>query len=260
MGPAARGLDRRRGVRLCRSGSGAGLQPRSPGLCIRTRRSGRRLHRRPAGAGRGAAVAVHVPARLRAGADRRRAGDRSCRRGAAERRAGRLVRRCADRGAGDGRSVNRAAGHAGNERQRRLRAPGRATRRTTPGHPGAQRQAGHRLPRDRRVGPSGPAARDARRERPGHGPLDGRGRLPPGGMGDRPVVPDRGEPGRDPAGVERGHPGLSVGGEGAGGDDGLLFAGRTARRSSGAMPGPGCWRTGARAAGTSSRARQRRRS
>ena len=134
-GPAARGLDRRRGVGLCRSGSGAGLQPRSPGVCIRTRRGGRRLQRHPAGAGGGAAVAVHVPARLRAGTDRRRAGDRPCRRPAAERRAGRLVRRCAARGAGDGRDLDRAAGHAGNERQRRLRVPGRTTRGTTPGRP-----------------------------------------------------------------------------------------------------------------------------
>ena len=45
-------------------------------------------------------------------------------------------------------------------------------------------------------------------------------------VGARPVVPDRGEPGGNPARLQRRHPGLSLGREGAGADAGLLLARR----------------------------------
>ena len=54
-------------------------------------------------------------------------------------------------------------------------------------------------------------------------------RLPPRGVGDRPLVADRRQPGRDPARLQRGHPGVPVGREGDRDDDGLLV-GRRLRR------------------------------
>jgi hypothetical protein len=51
---------------------------------------------------------------------------------------------------------------------------------------------------------------------PRHGALDRRGRLPPHRMGDRPLLADRRQPGRDPARLQRGHPGVPLGGEGDG--------------------------------------------
>ena len=56
--------------------------------------------------------------------------------------------------------------------------------------------------------------RDARRQRADDGALAGRRAPPLPGMGDRPLVADRREPSRDPAGLERGHPGLPLGREG----------------------------------------------
>ena len=40
------------------------------------------------------------------------------------------------------------------------------------------------------------------------------GSLPPGRVGDRSLLADRGQPGRDPARLQRGHPGVPVGREG----------------------------------------------
>ncbi len=54
-------------------------------------------------------------------------------------------------------------------------------------------------------------------------------RLPPRRVGDRPLLADRCQPGRDPARLQRGHPGLPLGGEGDRDDDGLLV-GRRLRR------------------------------
>ena len=76
-----------------------------------------------------------------------------------------------------------------------------------------------------------PVLRDAMRDgsAPGDGALDRGGRLPARGVGDRPVVADRREPGGDPARLERGHPRVPVGREGARAHDGLLVAGRLRR-------------------------------
>ena len=57
---------------------------------------------------------------------------------------------------------------------------------------------------------------------PDDGALDRRRRLPPRRVGDRSVLADRREPGRDPARLQRGHPGVPVGREGDRDDDGLL--------------------------------------
>ena len=48
-------------------------------------------------------------------------------------------------------------------------------------------------------------------------------------VGDRPLLPDRREPGRDPARLERGHPGVPLDREGERADDDLLEAGRLRR-------------------------------
>ena len=52
------------------------------------------------------------------------------------------------------------------------------------------------------------------------------GHAPARRVGDRPLVADRGEPGRDPARLERGHPRVPLGREGDGDDDDLLGAAR----------------------------------
>ena len=49
--------------------------------------------------------------------------------------------------------------------------------------------------------------------------------APAGRVGDRPLLADRREPGRDPARLEREHPGLPLGREGEGHADGVLGAG-----------------------------------
>ena len=70
----------------------------------------------------------------------------------------------------------------------------------------------------------GAAPGDARRQRPEHGPLAGRGHASPGRVGDGSLLADGCEPGGDPARLERGHLGLPLGGEGNGDDDDLLGA------------------------------------
>ena len=57
-------------------------------------------------------------------------------------------------------------------------------------------------------------ARDARRQRPDDGPLDGRRLAPPGRVGDRSLLADGRQPGRHPARLQRGHPGVPLGREG----------------------------------------------
>ena len=175
----------------------------------------------PAGA-RGAAVARHAPARIpaRAGGGRRHpAVDRR-----PDRRdpAGRRLR------LGAARRARRRRGERRARRLPRLRrhvlgAP-RATHRAPAGHHRAHRRARDRLPRDRRARAAGAAPRDARRQRPEHGPLAGRGHAPPGRVGDRSLLADRRQPGRHPAGLQRGHPGVPLGGEGDRDDDDLLGA------------------------------------
>ena len=81
-----------------------------------------------------------------------------------------------------------------------------------------------RLPRDRRARAARAAPGDARRQRPEHGPLAGRRHAPPDRVGDRSLLADRRQPGRDPAGLQRGHPGVPLGGEGDRDDDDVLGA------------------------------------
>ena len=115
-----------------------------------------------------------------------------------------------------------------------------------------------RLPRDRRARAARAAPGDARRQRADHGPLAGRRHAPPGRVGDRPLLADRREPGRDPAGVERGHLGLPLGGEGDRDAHDVLGAARLRRdRAAPRRPASGCSPTAARAAETSSPARRR---
>ena len=85
--------------------------------------------------------------------------------------------------------------------------------------------AGDHLPGDRRPRAARAAARAARRQRAEHGALDLRPRLPPRGVGDRPLLADRRQPGRHPARLQRGHPGVPLGREGDRDDDGLLLGG-----------------------------------
>ena len=79
---------------------------------------------------------------------------------------------------------------------------------------------GDHLPRDRRPRAARAAAGDARRQRPEHGALAGRGHALAHRVGDRSLLADRRQPGRHPARLERGHPRLPLGREGDGhGDD-----------------------------------------
>ena len=65
-----------------------------------------------------------------------------------------------------------------------------------------------------------------------------RGGLRPDRVGDGPLVPDRGEPGRHPARLQRGHPGVPLGREGDGQDDRLLGARRLRRDRAAALIRP----------------------
>ena len=71
-----------------------------------------------------------------------------------------------------------------------------------PGHHRPHRRPRDHLPRDRRPRAARPATGDARRQRAEHGPLAGRGRAPPDGVGDRSLVPDGRQPGGHPPGIE----------------------------------------------------------
>ena len=193
-----------------------------PGVSLE--QTGRRLRRRgpdrgpqrgaAAGAGR-AAPAVHARRRLPARPVRRRAAARARRRGPAGRHPRRLLRRRAPRGARDRRRQRRAAGHP------RARTTTTSTRcgstRRIARRQGARERTdvpGHHLPGDRRARPARPARRDARRQRADDGALDRRGRLPARRVGDRPLLADGRQPGRDPARLQRGHPGVPLGREG----------------------------------------------
>ena len=138
----------------------------------------------------------------------------------------RLLRRRDARRAGDGGCEHGAPDGAGHRRRRRVHDVRHPARRPAAGRRRAHRRAGDRLPGDRRARPAGAARRDARRQRAHDGELGRRGGLPPDRVGDRPLVPDRREPGRHPARLKRGHPGVSLGGEGARPDARLLLARR----------------------------------
>ena len=92
--------------------------------------------------------------------------------------------------------------------------PDRAADRAPAGDHRPHRRPRDHLPRDRRARAAGAAPRDARRQRADDGPLDGRRHAPPGRVGDRPLLADRRQPGRDPARLQRGHPGVPLGREG----------------------------------------------
>ena len=108
-----------------------------------------------------------------------------------------------------------------------LRVTQRIARRS--GEQVSHRRAGDRVPRDRRAGAAGAAAGDARRQRAGDGALARRRRLRADRVGDRPLLADRREPGRDPPRLERGHHRLPLDREGERADDDVLEAGRLRR-------------------------------
>ena len=192
--------------------------------CDRRRGGHRGAERDPPAARRRAAAAVHARARL---PDRPRARRVDAARGRQPDRRRPERRRVRVGAAGRARRV-------GGDARPRGRGRGRRRQRVLlPRHPAdrpAHRRADpdgrprDRLPRDRRARAPGPPSRDAGRQRPQHGPLDRRGRVPPDRLGDRPLVPDRREPGGDPARLEREHPGLPLGREGHREGDDLLGA------------------------------------
>ena len=98
--------------------------------------------------------------------------------------AGRAGRRRGERGAG---GLPRLRRHVLDSRREAHRAPAGRDRH----HPGP----GDHLPGDRRARPAGAASRDARRQRPEHGRLDGRGDAPPDASG-RPICRHRRAPAR----------------------------------------------------------------
>ena len=256
---AARCLVDQRGLRL--RGGGDRARRRPQGLLGRVpgRRGDRRGQRVPAAAGGLAAAAVHARARLRLRAADRRGGAVDRRRRVPGRDRGRVVRGRAARLAGDGRGLDRPRGARRHQRGRRLHPAGGEGHRSPAGRRDPHIDAGAALPGDRRARPTRAAQRDARRQRPEHGPLDRRGRLSPGRMGARPLLADRREPGRDPARLQRGHPGLSLGGEGDRHADDAARHPTTAPRSSVAMPpATGCSSTAAPAVATCSPARRTR--
>ena len=190
------------------------------------RRGDLAAERDPAPAGRRTPAAVYadhrVPRRARAGRSDADGGRQHHRR-----RPARLVLR----GCAAGRA-RRVRGQPGDRDRRRRR---RRQRVLVPRHPARRppergaaevRPARHHLPRDRRPRAAHPAPGDARRQRPQHGPVDGRGRLHAVRLGDRPLIPDGRQPGRHPARLERGHPRLPLGREGDGKADDVLRAGR----------------------------------
>ena len=88
---------------------------------------------------------------------------------------------------------------------------GRPADREAPGRRRTHGHAGDPLPRDRRPRAAGAPARDARRQRPEHGALDRGGHARDRRVGARPLVPDRRQPGGNPARLERRHPRVSLG-------------------------------------------------
>ena len=153
----------------------------------------------------------------------------------------------------------RDRGHRRCRRRQRVLVPRRPADRAPDRDARPHRRARDRLPRDRRAGAPRAAPCDAGRQRPAHGPLAGRGRVRPERVGDRPLLADRREPGRDPARVQRRHPGLPVGREGDGHRADAAPRRPIAPSSSGVTPATrGCYSTAVRAAGTCSPGRPTR--
>ena len=167
-----------------------------------------------AAAGGRASPAVHAGARVRDRARARRADPAA---GLAHHHAdaqGQLVRLGSARGARHLRGDARARRDPRRQRRRHLLAARDPADRAPAGRAGEHRHARDPVPRDRRSGPAGAPARDARRQRAAHGPLARGGDAPADRVGARPQLPDRRQPGRHPARVQRGHPGLPLGREG----------------------------------------------
>ena len=142
----------------------------------------------------------------------------------------RLVRRRAARRAGDGGGLDRDPGADRDQRRRRVHAAGGQAGRPPPGRRDAHRRARDHLPRDRRPrrcrSCATRCATAAPRTWPAGSPSDGYQLCR---VGDRPLLADRRQPGRDPARLERGHPRLPLGREGDADDDDLLGARRLRR-------------------------------
>ena len=180
----------------------------------RRRRRRRRAERAAPAPARGAAAAVHARARLpaRPGAQRRRAAARVG--SAGEHLRGGQLRLGAAGGAPGRSREHLPRGDLRNERRRHLHAARRPANRSPSGRRRPDRCPRDHLPRDRRARAPGAPPGDAGRERIQHGPLARRRHARADRMGDRPLLADGGEPGRDPARLERGHPRVSLGGQG----------------------------------------------
>ncbi len=206
---------RRRGERV-RRGAPRGPRDRDP-------------ERAPPAADRGDAPAAHAAGRVRARARARRADAARCRRHHRRRLLGGLVRVCTPCRARSVRGRRSPRRGPGDERRRYLHVPRDSADRPSLGRAGAYRCARSRLPRDRRARAARASPSDARRKRPDDGRL-ARRRLPPAHrVGDRPLIPDGGVPGRDPARLQRGHSRLPLGREGDGNAHDLLGAARLRR-------------------------------
>ena len=169
-------------------------------------------------------VAARLPARaLPRRGDAAGRPPRSCRSAITVDSFGWALARRADRG----RRHDRARGDPRHERRRHLHASGSSSgspsgraSRCAPTSPGIifLEIDGLALPVLRRAMRDGNAPEMARWLAGGHAPARR--------VGDRPLVADRSEPGRDPARLERRHPRVPLGREGDGDDDDLLGAGR----------------------------------
>ena len=216
-GPARRRLDRPRRSRQ-----------RFPGRAGRRAGDRRPERDRAALAGR-AAPALHGAHRPAADPDRRRADAARRRPHHRPRPADQLLLVGARGGLRGGGGDGRARRRPGHERRRRLHAAGDPANCQALGRPYGHRRAGDPLSRDRRARPARVAARVAGRQRADDGPLGRGGHAPARRVGDRPLLPDRSEPGRDPARLERRHSRLPLGREGDGEAGRLLGAARLRR-------------------------------
>ena len=202
--PRRRGLPRhvdraRRGARVdrrrVRGGAGAGGAQRHPAAAAR--RAADPLHVRPG-----------LPARARPQRRDAAAGLG----GGARRRARRLAV------GGHPRVAAHRGGVDRDQHAHRRRRPGGGTRRpaaggAAPGSPLAGTRARPRVPGDRRARRAGAPPGDGEWAR-AQPPALGRGGPPADRVGARPLLPDRRQPGRDPAGLKRRHPRLPLGREG----------------------------------------------
>ena len=207
---------------------------------------------------RGAPAAADAGARLPARVDRGRPHPRH--------------RGRRDRGGAPGRQLRLGSARVARGRCRERRARGRSSARTT-----CPRSASRIGSRSRQGiiawtdvpgivfleidGLALPVLRRAMRD--GNAPTMARwladGSHQPGGVGDRSLLADRREPGRDPAGIERGHLGLPLGGEGDGDADDVLGAARLrGDRAAALRPASACSPTAAPAAATCSPAKRTR--